>query len=569
MKHLSLCNAPQSNPILSAGGAKLSSLPPPLPAHCTTVGDLAACLASDSPRVAAAAQHVFECLPAPWREHACGGPSRAPVWEVSACGAWSRQRRAPAGQLPFAVLLDGRLAPSAVPPQGLPAWLPAAVAFAPCPRGVSPLVVLQSGGGHLPRGLEVGKLQPYLLGRWDQVPVDPNAWAVAACVPLSHFAVHGARERLLHVAVRAQGRGYAPGVGVRPRAWPPAPAACSGLQEWEQHAQQQFDRRLAGQRAGGVRRSCASMEPDFSAPWMSPSPSRLLPLHRAAAGHQADQQAAAARRDDDTHDAVALAPRQREWRQAYALLWEASLSREQAHFAWRLLHLGLLCGAAALPGVPADAGLDGVLSCCCGATACGGARPGPAAAGPSTSASQPRPQLEHYTHMFWACPAVSAAVRWLWGVWRAISGSEPPWAADTLLLGNWQPTPAARRQLWQHLRVSLLHAIWQLRQRRWRTGQQHDAAAVVALTCASLEEAIRAEFAATTTDLPRSAGLGPEWFRGRVRGVSTLAAFTAMWCQGGVLASVSAGGQLVVSVPRALPPAPLPARQQRASGVGV
>lgn len=555
--------------IVSAAGAKLSSLPGPLPNQCVTVGDLAACLASDSPPVAAAAQRVFACLPVPWQEHACGGPSRAPVWEVSACGGWARQWRAPAGQLPFAVLLDGRLAPAAAPPQGLPAWLPAAVAFAPCPRAVRPLVALQHGGGHLHRGLDVGNLQPYLLGQWDQVPVDPNVWAVGACVPLSHFTVCGARERLLHIAVRALGRGYAPGEGVRPRAWPAAPAADSGLQEWERHMQQQFDRRLAGQRAGGARRSHAAMEPDFSASWMSPSPSRLLPLDRAAAGHQAEQQAAAARRDSDGHDAVALVPRQREWGRAYALLWDASLSREQSHFAWRLLHLGLLCGAAALPGVPADAGLDGVLSCCCGAAACSGARPGLEATGPSASASRSQPQLENYTHMFWACPAVSAAVRWLWGVWRAISGGEPPWAASTLLLGTWQPATAAQQRLWQHLRVGLLHAVWQLRQRRWRTGQQHDAAAVVALTCATLETAIRADFAAATSDLPASAGLGPEWFRSRVRGVATLSAFTAMWGQGGVLASVSGGGQLVVSIPRALPPVSLPVPQQPPWGAGV
>ena len=100
------------------------------------------------------------------------------------------------------------------------------------------------------------------------------------------------------------------------------------------------------------------------------------------------------------------------------------------------------------------------------------------------------------------------------------------------------------------------------------TGQQHDAAAVVALAATSLEQAIRADFAAATTDLPASARLGPEWFRSRVRGVATLSAFSAMWCQGGVLASVSPGGQLVVSVPRALPLVQLPAQQRLASGLG-
>ncbi len=64
------------------------------------------------------------------------------------------------------------------------------------------------------------QLQPYLLGAWQEVWVDPNAWAFGP-VSVSHFVVKAAARRLLLMRLRvADGR--------RPRLWP-GPDGTGGL----------------------------------------------------------------------------------------------------------------------------------------------------------------------------------------------------------------------------------------------------------------------------------------------------------------------------------------------------
>jgi hypothetical protein len=137
-------NARVANPTT---GRHLAALPRPLPSPCSTVGELGAQLASDDPIIAQAAASVFQCLPESWREHACGGPIRQPVWERSTCGTYVRYCR-DANVHPVRVLRDGRLDALDIPLEQLPAlsWIPAHVTFAPCLPDHSPLVVLPSGG---------------------------------------------------------------------------------------------------------------------------------------------------------------------------------------------------------------------------------------------------------------------------------------------------------------------------------------------------------------------------------------------------------------------------------------
>ena len=47
------------------------------------------------------------------------------------------------------------------------------------------------------------KLQPYLLGAWQEVWVDPNAWAIGP-LPVSHFVVKAAARRVLLMGLRAE-----------------------------------------------------------------------------------------------------------------------------------------------------------------------------------------------------------------------------------------------------------------------------------------------------------------------------------------------------------------------------
>lgn len=170
----------------------------------------------------------------------------------------------------------------------------------------------------------------------------------------------------------------------------------------------------------------------------------------------------------------------------------------------------------------------------------------------AAAAAPPAPPLDDYNHIFWECPAVAGAVRWLWQLWEDVEGSAPPWRPEVLVEGAWQP--ATCRQLWQHMRVALLYAMWQLRQRRRRTGVQHGSAAIVAAAVAALQRTIEEDYAAASGCVWRMSGYGQRWFwQRRQRGLpSSLPEFQQLWCVGGVLARVDGAG-LHVSVPSAIP----------------
>ncbi len=71
------------------------------------------------------------------------------------------------------------------------------------------------------------KLQPYLLGAWHEVWVDPNAWAIGP-LPVSHFVVKAAARPVLLMGLRAEDPEFSVIHGHRPRLWlgQMAQAAC-------------------------------------------------------------------------------------------------------------------------------------------------------------------------------------------------------------------------------------------------------------------------------------------------------------------------------------------------------
>ena len=554
--------------IAPPGQSKLTTLPSALPPDCFTVGALKRALASEDPQVVAAAQSVYRLLPQSWQEHAQAGPCRAAVWEVSSCGTWVRFRR-PQQQPPLGVMSDGRLWPRPGQPPGSTLWAPAAVTFAPCPRQQHTLVALQVGGGHLSHVIrQIHKWQPYLLGKWSHAPVDPNVWGVSQSMPVSHFVARVARERMLHATVRAAGRGYVPGEGVCPRIWGMGTSQPAGsLVAWETRMLQHLANRRYGlgpSHAAGVSRAPQGIHANvYDAAWMHPSPARALPIDRARHNSLHAQATAVAARRDDSVDAIAFTTHRKPWAKAYDTLWACGLDREASHFAWRLLHRGLPCGAVRLTHI-ADrpTSFPALHTCLCSSSACTAlvAAAAAGAAGPwNAPPVQVHPPLETFTHMFWECPSVQGAVRWLWSVWAAIAGSEPPWAPAVLIIGQWQPSDSELILLWQHLRVVLLHTMWVLRQRRYSTGRQHTSMAIVAAAKAALTKAIQTDFFVATKDLPSAAGLGSVWFRGRGGGGGgDLAAFKRKWCRGDVLAKVvneesEQQRRLVVCVPSTWP----------------
>ena len=68
------------------------------------------------------------------------------------------------------------------------------------------------------QGLKQG-LQPYLVGPWCEVFVDPCVWACGPSLPLSAFTAKTARLRLVHLLMQRADPSCIPSSGVKPAAW--------------------------------------------------------------------------------------------------------------------------------------------------------------------------------------------------------------------------------------------------------------------------------------------------------------------------------------------------------------
>jgi hypothetical protein len=232
------------------------------------------------------------------------------------------------------------------------------------------------------------------------------------------------------------------------------------------------------------------------------------------------------------------------------------LGRALRFFGWALAHGALRCGGtlvdwwAAGRQDAAESAEAFVEVCGCSAEGCAGEQPG-----------QP-PPCETLAHVLVRCPVVWPAVQWLRRLAERALGQAPPEdnIVDIIVTGAkhlWQPPgdgpdPWA---LWTHLRLQFCLTTWTLARRRARTGQQFDAAAVVAATATALERAVRQDWlrvwasGEASADVPSWCGLGLQ----RVR--LDLVTFEERWLAGGVLAHLDGSGgrdALRVHVPRAL-----------------
>ncbi len=165
-------------------------------------------------------------------------------------------------------------------------WRPACVAWCPLAKGQR-LLVKVPPPEHLLSGspskfdTDSSKLQPYLLGAWQEVWVDPNAWALGP-VPVSHFVVKAAARRLLLMRLRvADDFEFSVADGRRPRLWP-GPGGTGGLLSLEQRWQALYTSTCvllrARERTGRRRLGDA-----VGSPPVSVVVGRVHPLERAAA----------------------------------------------------------------------------------------------------------------------------------------------------------------------------------------------------------------------------------------------------------------------------------------------
>jgi hypothetical protein len=553
---------------------------------------------------AAAQQLASRVAPAGWRQVLSAGELPPPLWQVSGCGSWLRwcgpPERHAGGAVLFAVRADGRVAAAgAVPPPQLAAaagggalWLPACVVWCPVQKGQTLLVRLQPDP-HL-AGADAFKvaegeecsLQAWVLGEWGvDVWVDPCVWGFGG-TPLTAFKVRSAADRLKLLGMCRAKPAFNPADGVRPAVFGVPGLAGSGLAVVEQRQVGLFAERwraLVARQPGQGRRVRPRLPEDerglcplYDAGWMRPSASRAHPLERTLARQGAAQTAAGGQaRRDDCRDVLAgyVADRRREWpdatrrppwKQAFGDLRRLKrLDRRLRLFGWLLTHGALRCGGvmvqwwAGRQGADEPAAEEFVEQCGCGAEACvHGERP----------PAEP-PPCETLSHVFLHCPVVQPAAQWLRRLCQQALGQAPPLDAAVIVVGDgskWAPAAGAADaagadgdagDLWTHLRLQYLKTVWSLTARRARTGQQFDAAAVVAATAAALERAIWRDWERVWA-APEGADSLPSWCRlGLRQVVLDRSAFERRWLAGGVLAHLegaSGRGVLRVHVPRAL-----------------
>ncbi|GAB4814242.1 hypothetical protein N2152v2_001288 [Parachlorella kessleri] len=481
-------------------------------------------------------QLVWDCLPADWRATAL--QPWQPEWEL--CAVAGLVRQVESGKLYSVCAANGGMeeAPDAALPLGA-LWVPCCVGFKHLPRQ------RQGGGGAASdsgsdsgsdsdsdSGAQESRRVPLLVGPWELVQVDPNAWGWGK-KDLLAFTVKSASVRRVQLrALRClPGGRYQPKSGCRPKLWGPpppppgSPVPPTGLVVLETGWRHSYDTQPPGSGQRGVRRPAAEFEVGLL-PCQAPGRrARLGVWERVSARHAAEPQpvppssATLVVLPDDTIDAAAPGDPDSAERCLWVEMRRADLPREQYIVLYRILHGSMYVGAFLhhISVIPRQ-------QACCSHPACQG-------------------ELETLSHAFTLCPAVAPAAAWVGRVIAAVAACPtPPPAPEVLLVGNgggWV-APGDAHQVWLLLRGSFLHAVWQLRCRRSLTGQPFTALAVCAATVASVTSTLRRDWARVTQSLIGMSGMCPEWFRGRSPELA-LHAFRSRWAHRGVLCRVREG----------------------------
>jgi hypothetical protein len=426
---------------------------------------------------------------------------------------------------------SGRLHP--LPgPQAVPVGpsRPACVVLRPKDRGAWERADLAFAAAQalLPASARQQPLEPWLVGVWSTMQLDPAVWGITlpsgSSVSMEDICVRDARRLLSHsLLLDSQGsqagyvRGYAEAQAAWPRAWRLAPLGAAdaapelcgldGLEaRWEQSASR------AAHPAGSPERV------GWTPPWLAlqhrppPRPSRA---ERAAARELAD-----------------VAPPQ--LRPGYAQVWrrlvDPTLHRPSRITCWHILHGSLGCKAflahvrrQASPHQPAPER----SSVACDAPGCAGAG-----------------VLETLTHAFLTCPEVVPVIDWLTATWEALAQCRVPRSSRVLLaddLEAWPARPGAPGavRLWTRLRVAVLGAIWRVRCSRDEHRGESFARRAVRLGVQQLLAAIQRDWSRTQGDLRMADGgaFCVDWWRGFDVSQS-VSDFEAQWAQPPLLCRV-------------------------------
>ena len=403
---------------------------------------------------------ILSRLPAPWRDVVTADRRPDPVWTVlSARGANPMMLAGPdpvSGELrswelwPCGVLhplpLDFR------PPAGALAR-PALVVTKPKPRSAWRRVDYEFFEAQRPLPPEERQdvEEPWLVGVYDEMQLDPDAWGVRVdrdtVVSLTSLQVRHARRSMARaLAVQRSVAGVDEHGAAWPALWPTTIWHGPALPDDSLLPQLGLD----GLEESWRRAWAAAQQPGPPGEQRPPPPWVATPAHRMSRPSPDDRAAARA--------LEALPPRPRPGADAFVAVWrrlrDPTIFRPFRVTCWRLLHGTLGCQAF-LEHVRCKVAPPGqrrpVVASCCAAPAC-------LATG----------EAETLTHAFLTCPEVQPAVDWMLATWAALGQPAAPrcWRvllADDLAAWPEKPTDAGALRMWTRLRVTTLGAIWRVR----------------------------------------------------------------------------------------------------------
>jgi hypothetical protein len=407
-----------------------------------------------SPAEAADAQSIIASLPPPWKTALACTQLPSQPWQVlSAPGAdevvliGTAPARVSAGPAPLPCLWDllptGRLRERAAPfvPPGLPR--PALVTLRQRPQhGYS---TADWADSRRPGSERIYPTDPFLVGEWAELPVDPGVWGLGT-MPLLDITVRIARATLRDAtALAGPVLGFSEEHAAYPPTWPrvppdpgPSDAPPTGIEGVEARWR---DRAAAAMAAAGGTDD--DDDPSDSPPWLQ------LRSQGTPATGAAERDARTDRRSqgEPAHEPQpatlgALLPG---FARAWVRLTDKTLHRPSRIVAWRIMHAAIGCRGFLFY-------VRGQGSPFCGLECCTG-----------------HARIEDMSHAFLDCPATAPVIDWLIATWAALTGLAAPRTAAFLLSDRpAEGWPACADdewmlQMWTRLRVATLGAIWRVR----------------------------------------------------------------------------------------------------------
>ena len=367
----------------------------------------------------------------------------------------------------------------------------------------------------MPPQHRIGILEPWLVGSWDDMQLDPRAWGIRVRgveVNLLDLSVRHARAAFFHSHMNnlppsKKVTGYKEEQAAWPTIWSFAPGAdpnaLSGLRkleaDWAIHAQ-----------------------PPAEQPEDFPDPALLAQF--AWLDLQRDRPARPAPGDRAPQPRVQPPPGliRPGFSQVWTRLADKTLHRPFRVTCYHLLHGTLGCGAflhSARRHLHQDFGPPNTL---CHRQSCSN-----------------EGHLDNLTHSFLDCPASAPVIDWLLETWARLSGINLPRSPDLILgddISQWPgprpPDPLLR--LWTVLRVTTIGALWQQRVAS-KLSQAHaylhdNGQSVIRLVVKMVRQAIKRDWMRTQLDI-RSLDDGAfcmDWWRGLDCSLS-VADFVSLW----------------------------------------